>query len=194
MVNRARGQDEAGEGARPGGQGLRHLMSILILPVTMTILVPAWILRGQDPPPTLPATAGAWVMVLLGIAVVAVGVALAGASVSLFARHGKGTLAPWDPPRRLVVRGVYGHVRNPMISGVTSVLLGEAAILRSFPHIVWAVGFALVNAAYILLLEERGLRARFGSAYEAYARNVPRLVPRRRAWKPEAGPESGERG
>ncbi|MCG6956831.1 MAG: isoprenylcysteine carboxylmethyltransferase family protein [Gemmatimonadetes bacterium] len=165
---------------------LRHLLSILILPVTMVILVPAWILRGQDPRPAFPATTAAWGMMLLGVATLAVGAAFAGASVGLFARHGRGTLAPWDPPRRLVVRGVYAHVRNPMISGVTFVLLGEAAILRSVPHLEWAVGFALVNAAYILLVEERGLQSRFGSAYEVYARNVPRLVPRLRAWNPEA--------
>jgi protein-S-isoprenylcysteine O-methyltransferase Ste14 len=194
MVDPATGDDEARERVRSGGLTVRHLLSILILPVTMTILVPAWILRGQDPPPTLPATAGAWRLALLGVAILGVGLALAGASVGLFARHGRGTLAPWDPPRRLVVRGVYAHVRNPMISGVTSVLLGEAAILRSLPHLTWAVGFALVNAVYILLVEERGLRARFGAAYETYARNVPRLVPRVRAWQPEVEREGEGRG
>jgi protein-S-isoprenylcysteine O-methyltransferase Ste14 len=194
VVNRATRRDEAPEGGRPGAQAFRHLVSIVILPVTMMILVPGWILHGQDPRPAFPTTAAAWGMMLLGVATLAVGAALAGASMGLFARHGRGTLAPWDPPRRLVVRGIYAHVRNPMISGATFVLFGEAAILRSVPHLEWAVGFALVNAAYILLVEERGLRSRFGSAYETYARNVPRLVPRVRGWRPEAEPEGGEGG
>ena len=97
---------------------------------------------------------------------------------------GKGTLAPWDPPRRLVVRGPYQYVRNPMISGVVFVLLGEGLVLLSRPHTLWALTFFLVNCVYIPLSEEPMLKARFGQAYDDYCRHVPRLIPRLRPWDP----------
>jgi protein-S-isoprenylcysteine O-methyltransferase Ste14 len=67
----------------------------------------------------------------------AFGLGLAVATVRLFVRHGEGTPAPWDPPRKLVVRGPYRHVRNPMIAGVLLVLMGEALLLRCWPLGGW---------------------------------------------------------
>ena len=93
--------------------------------------------------------------VLLGVLLVGLGVALVTWTVSLFATEGRGTLAPWihDEARRVP----YRHVRNPMISGVLCVLLGEAALLGSLPLLAWfAVVFA-VNAVYFPLVEEPGL-------------------------------------
>jgi len=107
------------------------------------------------------------------------------ASLRRFATEGEGTLAPWDPPRRLVVRGPYRYVRNPMISGVAFVALGLSLVLLSWPHLEWALLFFAINAVYIPLVEERGLRERFGAEYENYCRHVPRLVPRIHPW--EAG-------
>lgn len=164
---------------------VRHVLAILVFPVTVTILVPTWIVSGQAISPTRPSSLVGWAVAGVGVVLLVGGAALAAGSVGLFFTEGRGTLAPWDPPRRLVIRGVYGHVRNPMISGVTFVLLGEATTLRSVPLLEWAAGFALVSVVYIPLMEEPMLRARFGAAYEAYARNVPRLIPRRRAWKAE---------
>lgn len=103
----------------------------------------------------------------------------------LFARVGQGTLAPWDPTQRLVAQGPYRYVRNPMISGVLCVLLGEAALFGSAPLLVWAAAFFALNAAYIPLIEEPGLEKRYGAAYEAYRRNVPRWLPRRTPWTQE---------
>jgi protein-S-isoprenylcysteine O-methyltransferase Ste14 len=98
----------------------------------------------------------------------------------LFARVGEGTLAPWDPTRKLVVRGPYRHVRNPMITGVLAILLGEAALFGSWPLLVWAFGFFALNAIYMPLVEEPGLVRRFGDDYVRYRRNVPRWLPRLR--------------
>jgi protein-S-isoprenylcysteine O-methyltransferase Ste14 len=81
-----------------------------------------------------------------------------------------------------VVRGPYRHVRNPMISGVLLVLLGEALVLRSRLHLTWACTFFAINAVYIPLLEEPDLEARFGESYREYRRHVPRLVPRLTPW------------
>jgi len=97
--------------------------------------------------------------------------------------EGDGTLAPWDPPRRLVVRGPYRFVRNPMISGLIFVLFSEALLLLSRPHAEWAATFLLINLIYIPLLEEPMMVARFGDDYREYCRHVGRILPRRRAWQ-----------
>ena len=92
----------------------------------------------------------------------------------MFARIGDGTLAPWDPTHKMVVQGVYRHVRNPMISGVFCVLLGEAVLFGSLVVFGWFVLFLLANLLYIPGLEERDLEKRFWEAYRQYKRNVSR--------------------
>ena len=159
---------------------LRHVLSILLLPTTVTVLVPYLIVS------TRPSGSIAWASVLAGAAVIAIGLTLVVLTVWHFATVGQGTLAPWDPPRRLVVRGVYRYVRNPMITGVILILLGEAIALRSMPLLRWAGLFFLINAVYIPLLEERWLIDRFGGDYLEYRRNVPRWMPRATPWKAPA--------
>jgi protein-S-isoprenylcysteine O-methyltransferase Ste14 len=121
---------------------------------------------------------------LAGVLVGAVGLVLFGSSLRRFAGEGQGTLAPWDPPQRLVVRGPYRYVRNPMISGIVLILIGEAAVLASVPHAVWALVFIALNTIYIPLVEEPQLALRFGEPYREYCRHVPRLIPRIRPWTP----------
>ena len=156
----------------------RHLRAIGLLPVTVTIVVPGLILWRTG------AELAPWPLATVGIVLIAIGLALVTWTVSLFARIGKGTLAPWDPTSRLVVVGPYRHVRNPMISGVLTVLLGEAALFGSLPLLVWFGAAFAVNAVYFPLVEEPGLRKRFGEDYEAYRAAVPRWVPRLRPWEP----------
>ena len=161
---------------------LRHLLAIAILPFTVTVLIPRWILRGRGVFGGL-AEGPLLLVQLLGVVLLAVGLALFVSSLRRFANEGDGTLAPWDPPRRLVVRGPYRYVRNPMISGVVFVLLAEAALLLSRALLGWAILFAAINAVYIPLVEEPMLRGRFGSEYDEYRRHVPRLLPRISPWK-----------
>ena len=95
--------------------------------------------------------------------------ALLGACVVEFARSGRGTLSPVDPPRHLVVRGLYRYVRNPMYLSVTAILLGEVLLTRSSAlAIYWAVWFAVVNL-FVIAYEEPWLRGRFGDSYAEYA-------------------------
>jgi protein-S-isoprenylcysteine O-methyltransferase Ste14 len=112
------------------------------------------------------------------------------ATIRLFATVGKGTLAPWEPSQRLVVQGVYRRVRNPMISGVRFVLLGESALTASVSLFRSFTLFAVINAIYIPILEEPNLVTRFGDEYRTYERNVPRWIPRLAAWKGGAGANS----
>jgi protein-S-isoprenylcysteine O-methyltransferase Ste14 len=163
----------------------RQARAIALLPGTVSVLVPIVVLIGTSTnigwgfggvAATLP--------VLLGLALIATGFALWLWTVRLFARIGRGTLAPWDPTRRLVVEGPYRHVRNPMITAVLAVLAGEAALFGSPLLLIWFAAFFGVNYAFFWLYEEPGLVHRFGEDYRAYKRNVPRWLPRRTPWTP----------
>ncbi|HMJ03597.1 MAG TPA: isoprenylcysteine carboxylmethyltransferase family protein [Conexibacter sp.] len=163
----------------------RQARAIALLPGTVTVLVPGIVLVGAN-------TNVGWGLgpvaaalpVLLGLALIAAGFALWLWTVRLLARIGKGTLAPWDPTRRLVVAGPYRHVRNPMITAVLAVLAGEVALFGSLPLLIWFAAFFAINHALFQLHEEPGLARRFGDEYRAYKRNVPRWLPRRTPWSP----------
>ncbi len=157
---------------------LRHLLSILLLPFLVVVVVPYW-LRQTFP---VSETATSPLARLLGVALLAGGLGLFAWCVSLFARVGQGTLAPWDPTRNLVALGPYRYVRNPMIAGVALMLLGEALFWTSAALAVWAAVFFLINHLYFVLSEEPGLERRFGEPYRVYKANVPRWLPRWRAW------------
>ena len=120
---------------------------------------------------------------VFGGVLICLGLVLMVATIRLFVTVGKGTLAPWNPTQRLVVQGIYRHVRNPMISGVSFILLGEALLAASLPLLCWFMFALIVNAVYIPLIEEPGLVKRFGDQYLAYKRNVPRWIPRLTAWE-----------
>ena len=170
---------------------LRHLFSILLLPATVLVLVPIWIARRWNVVPRWPGDALEWLAAAAGAVLAAVGLLLLASSVYRFASEGRGTLAPWDPPRRLVMRGPYRYVRNPMISGVLVVLVGLALVIRSWPHAIWAAMFAGLNLLFIPLIEEPTLERLFGEDYRAYRRRVPRFIPLVRPWSREDNVDAG---
>lgn len=163
----------------------RHVRAIGVLPGLGVIGIPALTLVLTD------FEAG-WGLdgalqalpVVLGVALISAGLSLMYRTIALFAREGEGTLAPWDPTQKLVVRGPYRFVRNPMIVGVLSVVLGEAALFGSPALLVWGAIFFALNAVWFPFVEEPGLMERFGHDYERYRRNVPRWLPRRTPWTP----------
>ena len=163
----------------------RQARAIALLPGTVTVLIPLGVLllSGSNIGWGLDGVL-AVLPVLLGLAAIAAGFALWLWTVRLFARVGRGTLAPWDPTRHLVVEGPYRHLRNPMITAVLSVLAGEAALFGSPPLLIWSLAFLAINHAFFLVHEEPGLARRFGDEYRAYRDNVPRWLPRRTAWTP----------
>jgi protein-S-isoprenylcysteine O-methyltransferase Ste14 len=154
----------------------RQVRAIVLLPGMVTLVIPgllAW---------AFGVNFGWWSAI--GAIVIAAGLALFVRTVALFVAIGRGTLAPWDPTRRLVVEGPYRYVRNPMITAVLTILAGEALLLGS-PAIAIEFGVVFaINAVYFPLSEEPGLRRRFGAEYDEYARNVPRWIPRLRPWSP----------
>jgi protein-S-isoprenylcysteine O-methyltransferase Ste14 len=116
---------------------------------------------------------------LAGLAALAVGVVILGVCIWEFGRSGRGTVSAVDPPRQLVVRGLYRYVRNPMYLGGALALLGEVALTGSGPLLLYAgIWFAAVNL-FVVGYEEPNLRRRFGAAYQGYTREVGRWLPRR---------------
>ncbi len=159
------------------------IKALLLLPGTVLVLVPALILAltGIDISFGEATLAGLFFF-WAGLLCAAAGIGLAGWSMVLFRGRGRGTPAPWDPPRNLVVEGPYRYVRNPMITGVLLILAAEALLLRSRGLAVWGAVFFIGNMFYFPLVEEPGLVKRFGNDYRTYADHVPRWIPRRRPW------------
>jgi protein-S-isoprenylcysteine O-methyltransferase Ste14 len=164
---------------------IRQLLSVIALPFTVTIAIPIWIARRRHVSFVTPVDVPGFALVVIGFAVLGAGLALFVACVFYFWTRGRGTLAPWDPPRQFVAAGPYRFVRNPMISGVIFVLAGEACVWRSRPLAEWAALFALINLIYIPLIEEPMLAARFGETCTRYTEAVPRFIPRLRPWTPD---------
>lgn len=158
----------------------------IALPVTVAGIIPALILNRYPPNAGWGLAAPLNILPsVFGAALIAVGLTLILTTIRMFVTHGKGTLAPWDPPQKLVVKGSYRYVRNPMISGVVALVLGQGLMLGSSPLLLYALLVFAINAVYIPLSEEPGLRRRFGQPYDDYARQVPRWLPRRTPYQPE---------
>jgi protein-S-isoprenylcysteine O-methyltransferase Ste14 len=164
---------------------LRHLVSVLILPFNVIVVAPAILqhICGRKrvwrifPPSVVRITS------LVGLLLGLTGLSLLILTIRNFVKIGRGTLAPWNPTKKLVVQGVYRYVRNPMISGVISVLFGIALVLNTVCHFGWAILFTVVNMIYIPLSEEPGLEERFGQDYRLYKQYVPRWIPRLTPWE-----------
>jgi protein-S-isoprenylcysteine O-methyltransferase Ste14 len=148
-----------------------------ILPITVLIIVPLWIENDW--------TIHLRVSLIFGILIIILGLLVMMLTISSFIRIGKGTLAPWSPTKRLVISGLYCYVRNPMILGVLTVLLGEALSLGSVNILIWAGVFFIINNIYFIIYEEPNLEDRFGDDYREYKKHVSRWLPRLRAYHQE---------
>lgn len=151
---------------------LRALLSFLALPGVFTGVVPQVLLVldvwrfGYDLRP-------------IGVVVLAVGAAVLLRCVRDFFVSGRGTLAPWDPPRHLVLVGLYRSVRNPMYLGVLMINAGQALIASSPVLAAYTVLIAMAFHTSVIVYEEPTLRRMFGAEFEAYVRTVPRWLPGR---------------
>ena len=150
----------------------RTLIFTIFVPGFWTIMMPYWLLPRGTRLDLRGAGATGWVLIAAGIAL------YFACAFWGFALRGKGTPLPIDPPKRLVVEGPYGLVRNPMYWSVASVMLGEAAVFHSVALAELAVAFFAGVNLFVLLYEEPTLRRKFGAEYEEYCRRVPRWLPR----------------
>jgi protein-S-isoprenylcysteine O-methyltransferase Ste14 len=153
---------------------VKTLIFIILVPGTVTVLVPYFLLRNQAPGgPSLHSPLG-----YLGLVIMALG-----ASVSLwcawdFAIKGHGTPAPIDPPKELLVGGLYRYVRNPMYLGVLLILWGEALVFGSPTLLFYSLILLAAFHLFVLLYEEPTLTNKFGEPYRRYCREVPRWLPK----------------
>jgi protein-S-isoprenylcysteine O-methyltransferase Ste14 len=149
-----------------------HLRDIIILPFSVTIIIPYFIYHPDDR--RIPETI---YLKILGASIGLAGLILFFYTVFLFKTIGKGTLAPWSEKQKLVVEGPYRYCRNPMISGVLFILLGEALFLSSLSILMWAALFFAINTIYFVMVEEPALLRKFGEEYQQYKKQVPRWIP-----------------
>jgi protein-S-isoprenylcysteine O-methyltransferase Ste14 len=156
--------------------GLRSLFWTVLVPGTVAGYLP-WQFFGLSTARVNPGNP----VHLLGLLILALGTVLLGACIWEFARSGRGTLAPVDPPRELVVRGLYRYVRNPMYLSVALILIGELLLTRSRALLGFAGAWFVVVNLFVVGYEEPALRRRFGESYRRYTASVGRWVPSLRA-------------
>lgn len=149
---------------------IKNIVFTLVVPGTVGVYGPLW-LAVRDGELSIPTWH--WLM-LPGALLLVSGLATFLWCLWDFASFGRGTPAPLDPPRELVVRGLYKYCRNPMYVGVLLVIVGWALVFGSIAILLYAVGvFALFNL-FIRSVEEPSLTRMFGSRYDAYRASVPR--------------------
>lgn len=151
---------------------LKNLVFTVIVPGTVAVYVPLLIVRHE------PRTSGT--VFILAIALLAFGGIIYAWCLWDFASFGRATPAPIDPPKKLVIRGLYRYTRNPMYLGVITVILGWALMHGSVTLVVYAICVGTCFHLFIVLYEERRLRQQFGNDYENYCARVSRWLPRLR--------------
>jgi protein-S-isoprenylcysteine O-methyltransferase Ste14 len=168
------------------GLVLRNVVFTVVVPGLGGAWLPWWLLtHGTRGTTSTPAPA-AWA----ALPVIAAGAALYFWCAWNFAAVGGGTPGPWDAPRRVVARGPYRWVRNPIYLAALLVVLGEAWLFASPRLLAYAAVMAACFHLFVTGYEERTLARRFGPAYLEYRRAVPRWIPRKPAY-PAGGATTG---
>jgi len=139
----------------------------------MLVFLPARVLSSAGI--TAPESIGA--AQVTGMIVGSLGALLALWCIATFIYIGRGTPAPFDPPRRLVDAGPYRFVRNPMYIGAGFALAGAALFYQSWALLGYGVVFVLITHLFVVVYEERALRSTFGDAYVNYCERVHRWWP-----------------
>jgi protein-S-isoprenylcysteine O-methyltransferase Ste14 len=158
---------------------LLHIRDWLALPFVVTVILPILLYRiGAHLIPVPPVA-----FKVIGAIVYLSGLSMQLYTTFLFGQYAQGTLAPWQPTQKLVIRGPYRYCRNPMITGVVAMLLGEALFFNALGIMIWACFFFVMNTLYFIFKEEPSMLARFGDSYAEYKKQVPRWIPRLRAYE-----------
>jgi protein-S-isoprenylcysteine O-methyltransferase Ste14 len=152
---------------------LRAALFIVLVPGSVAGWLPRYVAAG-DSPPADARPAVHW----LGAVFAAVGWAVLLWCARDFAQRGRGTPAPYDPPRALVTSNLYGIVRNPMYVGVVTAILGQALWYWSLRALAFGAIIALGFHLRVLVYEEPRLTELFGEHYTNYRARVPRWLPR----------------
>ncbi len=159
---------------------LKTLIFTILVPGTVAGIIPWLLLQGAGG--LVPLVPSVW---MVGLLPFLLGVGLYFWCAGAFTFIGKGTPAPIDAPRVLVVQGAYRWVRNPMYVAVLSVVIGEAILFHSFLLVGYALLLWVIFHTFVVFVEEPSLRHQFGASYETYLRTVPRWLPRRAGPRPD---------
>jgi protein-S-isoprenylcysteine O-methyltransferase Ste14 len=151
---------------------------LLLAPGVFDVLIPWSITRWRVHSPFPGFTA----LRIVGALCIAAALPVLLESFARFALQGVGTPAPVFPTQRLVVRGFYRYVRNPMYLAVVSIVLGQALSLGNIRILAYGLIAWLITHLFVLFYEEPTLRRSFGAEYENYYEHVPRWLPRRTRW------------
>ena len=146
---------------------LRAIVAFLALPALVAFAIPIWIGASAGGPVRYLVWAG--VLLCLGTLLLLW-------CVREFYVSGRGTLAPWDPPKHLVTSGPYRISRNPMYVGVVTILAGWCTLWSSRTLLIYSVLVMIAVHLRVLLFEEPWAARRFGSEWDAYRGRVPRWV------------------
>lgn len=151
---------------------LKNLFFTLVVPGTVAVYVPLVIARNR--------LAVSRPLFAIALAVLALGGAIYAWCLWDFAAFGRGTPAPIDAPKKLVVRGLYRYTRNPMYVGVLTVILGWAVLFRAAALVIYALIVGTCFHLFVVLYEEPHLQKEFGTEFDAYRARVGRWLPRLR--------------
>ena len=151
------------------------IKAVILFPLNVMGVIPALILWFSG---KLESYQLMTLSIVSGGILILVGLSIIWTTVSLFTDYGKGTPALYSPPKILVAIGIYRYVRNPMMIGVWSVLIGEANLFMSIGLLIWFLIFFIASILFVIVWEEKDLENRFGEYYCEYKRNVPRWIPR----------------
>lgn len=150
------------------------LKALIILPFNVIIVIPFLILYFSHFQYKTPSIA----FFVIGILLLISGFILTVWTMILFNFKGKGTLAPWNPPKKLIKEGPYKYIRNPMITGVLMILTSEYFFFGEIKLLFWTIIFFIINNIYFYFFEERELEKNFKDEYLEYKKNVPLWLPK----------------
>lgn len=154
----------------------------------------AWLVASVRPlDARIPVALPQWLRPI-GFTLAGLGLLLAGACVAAFVTRGRGTPAPFDPPRAFVASGPYRYVRNPMYIGGALVIIGAGLALSSPAIVILGLAFLLVMHVFVVLYEEPALARRFGATYDSYRSSVHRWRIRRHGGDVRYDTRAGPRG
>jgi len=142
----------------------------VVVPGTVAVLIPRWILGGFRKP-------GGGILTWIGIIGICCGAAIYFRCAWEFAVQGLGTPAPIAPTKYLVTTALHRKIRNPMYVGVALLIVGESALFRSAHLIEYAALMLFVAHIFVVIYEEPTLHRQFGESYDQYRRSVPRWIP-----------------